>query len=136
MARLNDKAKQRFFAEAIACLQVGAKRASVVMTWLLAFDHLSEYIVSHKLTDLNAALKRKGSAQVHDRDDLAEMKEAVVIEVARSAGIITKDVRKILDEKLGIRNSCAHPSDIEVHDSKVINVVEDLVDNVITKYKL
>ncbi len=64
------------------------------------------------------------------------MQESVVIEVARSAGIISKDVRKILDEKLGIRNTCAHPSDVEIHDTKVINVVEDLVDNVILKYPL
>ena len=52
----------------------------------------------------------------------------------RSARLITNAVRKILDEKLGVRNTCAHPSDVEVHRTKVINFIEDLVDNVIVKY--
>lgn len=67
-------------------------------------------------------------------EDFDDMNEAVFIEVCRSAGLITKDVRKILDEKLGFRNSCAHPSSIHVGDAKVVSFVEDIVENVIVKY--
>jgi hypothetical protein len=56
--------------------------------------------------------------------------------VARSAGVISNDVRKILDEKLGIRNTCAHPSAVDIHRSKVVNFIEDIVDNVIVKHPL
>jgi len=58
--------------------------------------------------------------------------------VTRSADVISNDVRKILDEKLGTRNSSAHPSAIAIaiKRSKVIAFVEDLVENVVLKYKV
>ena len=73
---------------------------------------------------------------ITQRDDFTEMKESKFIEFCRSAHIISNDVRKILDQKLGTRNSCAHPSGVTVNKSKVIDFVEDLVDNVILKYKV
>lgn len=55
---------------------------------------------------------------------------------AVNATFNSNDVRKILDEKLGFRNSCAHPSSIAVGDSKALSFVEDLVDNVIAKHPI
>ena len=66
----------------------------------------------------------------------SDIKESVFIEVCRSSNVITNDVRKILDEKLGIRNTAAHPSTVKIHESKVVNFVEDLVDNIIIKYEI
>jgi len=43
-------------------------------------------------------------------------------------------VRKILDTKLGIRNSYAHPSTVKLPKSKALEFIEDLVNNVILKY--
>ncbi len=136
--KIQDKNQQAFLAEAIATLKVGAKRATVVMTWLLALDHLQQYILAKKLSDFNRELAKRKDIKikaVKTKDDFTEIKEIVQIEVTRAAKIITNDVRKILDEKLGIRNTCAHPSDIQIHELKVVNVIEDLVDNVILKYK-
>jgi hypothetical protein len=65
-----------------------------------------------------------------------DIPEFVFIEVCRSAKLISNDVRKILDEKLGVRNTCAHPSGVEIHKTKVINFIEDLVDNILTKYPI
>ena len=65
-----------------------------------------------------------------------EMKESKFIEICRAAKIISNDVRKILDTSLGVRNSCAHPSGITVSNVKVIAFVEDLVENVVLKYKV
>lgn len=140
VAKVSDENRKKFLAEAIACLGVQAKRATIVMTWLVMLDHLFDYILVHKLGDFNAALKKRSdrvaALTVAGKDDFAELKESVFIEVARSAGIISNDVRKILDEKLGIRNTFAHPCAVEIHDTKVINFIEDLVDNVITKYSI
>jgi len=140
VAKVSDENQRKFLAEAIACLGVEAKRATIVMTWLAAIDHLYDYIITKKLADFNAALTRRTDRLsiliITSKDDFSEMRESVFIEVARSAGIISKDVRKILDEKLGIRNSCAHPSTIEIHDSKVVNFIEDLIDNVVVKHPL
>lgn len=139
VGRVSDETERKFLAEAVACVQVEAKRAVIVMTWLLAIHHLQEYVLQAKLNDFNSALKRRGDTKnltIRKKDDFGDLKESVFIEVARSARVISNDVRKILNEKLGIRNSCAHPSDIEIHDSKVQNFIEDLVDNVIRKYTI
>jgi len=140
VAKVSDENQRKFLAEAISCLGVQARRATIVMTWLATLDHLYDYVMKHKLAEFNAALARRtdkySTLVISSKDDFSEMREVVFVEVVRSAGVITNDVRKILDEKLGIRNSCAHPSTIEIHDSKVVSFIEDLIDNVVAKYPL
>jgi len=63
-------------------------------------------------------------------------RKASIDDILRAGGVITNDVRKILDEKLGFRNTCAHPNDIVIPDSKVLSAIEDLVYNVVLKYPL
>ncbi len=70
------------------------------------------------------------------RDDFGDIPEGKFIELLRASGIISNDVRKILDQKLGTRNSCAHPSGISINRSKVIDFVEDVIENVILKYSI
>jgi len=136
--RISDQSKQRFLAEAISCLSAEATRASIVMVWILTMDHLYDFVLKHKLVDFNNALQAKGGKYakitIGVKDDFEELKESEFIEVLRGSGTITNDIRKILEEKLGIRNSSAHPSGITIHPTKVINFIEDLVDNVIVKY--
>ncbi len=140
IAKISDENRRKFLAEAMACLGVQAKRATIIMTWLVTLDHLYDFILFHKISEFNIALGRRKDKHANRviiiKDDFSDIPENIFIEVLRSANIISNDVRKILDEKLGIRNSCAHPSAIEIHDSKVINFIEDLVDNVIVKYPL
>ena len=69
------------------------------------------------------------------KDDFTDIREKAFIEVCRSANVISNDVRKILDEKLGIK-ILVHPSDVEIHKTKVVNFIEDLVENVIVKYAI
>jgi len=140
VGRIQHDTERKFLVEAMECFSIKARRATIIMTWLLVMSHLQEYILKHKVNDFNQAyLARKDNVkklQVETRDDFLEMKEVNFIETCRAAKIISKDARKILDEKLGTRNTCAHPSDTIIHDTKVINVIEDLVDNVILKYPL
>jgi hypothetical protein len=134
--------QKEFMAESIACLGVDAKRATIIMAWAGAVAHMYDYILADKkrLSAFNDAIKKRSdkykNVVVSLYDDFSEISDVVFIEVCRSARLITNDVRKILDEKLGVRNTCAHPSGVEVHKTKVINFVEDLVDNVVRKYKL
>ncbi len=140
VAKIGDDNQRKFMAEAASCLAVDAPRATIVMAWAGTVDHLYDFILKHKLAEFNAALARRkdhcAKTTISVKDDFADLKESVFIEVARSAGVITNDVRKLLDEKLGIRNTCAHPSTVEVHRSKVVSVIEDLVDNIILKHPI
>lgn len=138
--RLSDGPKRDFLRETIDCFEAEANRATVVMAWALAVDHLKDHVLAHRLADFNAALAKEtdkrlakiGSIKV--KDDFSDIPEWKLIELLRTAGVISKDVRKILDEKLGTRNSCAHASGVRVKRSKAIEVVEDLVENVVLKY--
>lgn len=138
IAKVSDAQRRSFLAEAISCLEVGARRATVVLSWIAALDHMHDFVLTHHLAEFNSALKAQsgklGKLSVSIKDDFGDMKESEFITVCRSAGVITNDVRKLMDEKLGFRNSCAHPSSIAVGDSKVLSFVEDLVDNVIAKH--
>jgi hypothetical protein len=91
--------------------------------------------LSNKISDFVTALRRANiNKSVHTKDDFGELKESQFIEICKSAGIISNDVRKILDAKLGIRNSFAHPSNIKLPKSKALEFIEDLIENVILKY--
>jgi len=69
-------------------------------------------------------------------DDFAEeLKELKVIEICNSAGILTKDMHRILAEKLGRRNSAAHPSSVEIKQLQAEEFIDDLITNVVLKLK-
>ena len=107
------------------------------MVWVLTMDHLQKYTFGSKLTEFNAAIGAhpdKKMELIVAYDDFAELKESRVIELMRSAGIISSDVRKILDEKLGIRNSAGHPSGITFSGHKTTEFALDLIENVLLKF--
>lgn len=125
-----------FLQESINCLRVKAWRAAIVMSWVLTVNHLQEYVLTNGLSAFNAALSRNSrytSVAIRSKEDFEEIKEADFIQLLRSAGLITNDQRKLLDEKLGIRNSFAHPSGMAISEAKVTAFLEDLVYNILTK---
>jgi hypothetical protein len=89
------------------------------------------------LSEFNTALAKNSDKKINkivNYDDFGELKESKFIEVSKSAGIISNDVRKILDEKLGIRNSAAHPSGIAFSGHKTTEFILDLISNIVLKY--
>src|SRR5690606_38210155 len=98
------------------------------------------YVYNHKKIEFNGALsantdKRVKVSAITQLDDFSDIPENKFIEFLRVSKIITGDVRKILDTKLGIRNTCAHPSSIIISQIKATDFIIDLVENVIVKYK-
>lgn len=140
VGKVSGDAEQRFLAEAVACVEVKARRAAVVMVWAMTVDHLERYVLEHKLVEFNDAWATRADNRgrsIARQDDFLELRdENTFIQILRSGTIITNDVRKILEEKLGFRNTCAHPNDMVIPESKVFAAVEDLVYNVILKYPL
>jgi hypothetical protein len=141
-ARVPDLAERAFLDEAIRCLRCGAFRAAIVMTWNLAFDHFCLFILKNHLAAFNAQWPvsfgkehQKSTIQaIAKREDFAELKESQVIQICRSAGIITGDVARILTEKLTKRNSAAHPSDVVVTQVQAEAFVDDLIRNVVLRF--
>ncbi|ESX22800.1 hypothetical protein X767_16725 [Mesorhizobium sp. LSJC264A00] len=140
-SQLPEGPRKKFLGEALDCFGVDAHRATMIMMWLLTLDHLFEFILAKHLPAFNAVLAKNTDRRVRitsvaARDDFAEIPEGKFIEFCRSAGIISNDARKILDDKLGTRNSAAHPSTISFTRAKVVDFAEDLFNNVMLKYPL
>jgi hypothetical protein len=140
-AKLPAGTEKGFLKELVDCFEIGANRAAIVMCWILVLDHLYEYVLKHHLSAFNAALSKNADKRVRvsvvtSRDDFSDIPEGKFIEFLRSAGIVSSDVRKILDEKLGIRNTSAHPSAVAIKPSKVVEFIDDLVENVVLKFSL
>lgn len=139
--KLRSGSTKEFLKEMIDCFEAGANRATIVMCWILALDHLIDYVMKHYLTELNSTLakntdKRVKLTSVTVRDDFSDIPEKKLIEFFRTAGAISNNVRQILEEKLNTRNSCAHPSGVSIKASKVVEFVDDLIENVVLKYKI
>ena len=137
IAKVKNTNEKSFLIEAINCYRVESYRATIVLLWILTVDHLQNYIFGNKLNEFNVALAKnpdKKVSKIINYDDFGELKETKFIELAKSAGIISNDTRKILDEKLGIRNSAAHPSGITFTGHKATEFAFDIIGNVLLRY--
>jgi len=138
--QIPDLAERTYLDEAFICYRHGAFRAAVVMAWNLAYHHLLGYVLKNRLADFNARWPliypghhRKAPKAIVLMDDFADLKESEVIEICNSANIITRDVHRILEEKLGRRNSAAHPSSVAIGQLQAEAFIDDLVKNVVLK---
>jgi hypothetical protein len=139
LSKVTDPAERAFLQEAVDCYEIGARRSAILMTWLMVMHHMCALVLVNHLPAFNAVLakntdKRIKITNVSTMDDFAEMPEGKLIEFLRSATVISNDVRKILDVKLGIRNTAAHPSAVSISEVKATDFIIDLIDNVVIKY--
>ena len=141
-AQIPDLHERTYLDEALACYGAGAFRGAVTMAWNLAYHHLCQFILTNKLAEFNARWpisnpghhKKAGITAVTRIEDFGEeFKESQVITIARDANIISGNVFKVMDGKLGIRNSAAHPSDIKVEQLQADYFIDDLVKNVVLR---
>lgn len=135
--QIPDTAERTFLNETIICFTHGAYRAAIIMCWNLAYDHLCEYILKNHLAKFNAQLPKSypkaNVSSVAKKDDFSELKDSQVLQVCRSANIISRDINKILQEKLARRNMAAHPSSVAIASHTAGEFIIDLIPNVVLK---
>lgn len=78
--KLPNLVEQIFLKEALACYRAGAFRATIVMTWNLAYYHVTEWILADndRLNDFNAAISKRfprKTEKISTQDDFDEFKE-------------------------------------------------------------
>ena len=140
-SKVPNLVERTFLDETIICYKSKAFRAAIVMAWNLAFDHLCHFVLKKHLTKFNNQYpirfpKQHAKAKmkiVANRDDFSELSEADVVDICRSANIVSVSLHKILKEKLDKRNIYAHPSGIVVSPQTAEEVIIDLVNNVVLK---
>jgi hypothetical protein len=139
-AKVPDLAERAFLEEAIKCYKARAYRATVVMVWNLAYDHLMHWILAdpNKLAALNAALAKrfqKRPPTVAKLQDFEDIKEFDVVEVCGTAEVLGSNTVRILKDKLTKRNMSGHPSTVVVTQHQADDAITDLVNNVVLQLK-
>ncbi len=139
LSKVKSTEQIEFLEEAIKCFELKAYRASIIMSWLLAMDVLYEYVLlPPNLTAFNSAIQLHGKYKkiaIKKKDDFSDLKETDFIELLRASKLVSNDIRKILDEKLGVRNSSAHPNTIKFEELKTMAFIKDLVINLIERHQ-
>ena len=137
LPRVADAGQRAYLDEALTCFRHGAFRAAIVMTWNLAYDHLCNVVLTTHLSAFNAQLPktcpRADVASIARRDDFSPLRESQVLQVCKSAGIITNALFKDLSARLDRRNACAHPTGVAVTRLTAEEYIGDLVENVLLK---
>lgn len=139
-----DVGEKDFMKEAGICLRHDAGRATIIMVWNVAFYHLCRFIIEHRLSAFNASFQKHypnlwKDAKVKtmvNYDDFLTLKESVVIDLCKRDQIITQTQFKILDKRLGERNTAAHPTSAHVGQLQAEAFIEDIVDNVVLALKV
>ena len=138
--KVPDLAEKDFMKEALICLRHGAARAAVIMVWNIAFYHLCNYVLRHKLADFNNAYKIRYAKKWQDasahvitkyEDFSVDLKESEVIEICKSANIINPNLHGMLTEKLRKRNVAAHPSTVRVTQIQAEAFIDELIGNAV-----
>lgn len=135
--KIQIPAEKGYLDEALVCFRHKAFRAAVVMCWNLAFDHLCEYVMkdAQRLSDFNVQLPKScpkaDISAIAKRDHFAVLKESQVLQVLKSANIISNSVFKILTQKLDRRNIAAHPSGAVTSQVTAEEFIKDLIENVV-----
>lgn len=138
--KIPGEAERLFLAEAISCFRVKAYRAAIVMTWNVAYDHFAEWIIRNHLAAFNARIAvnypKKSGVVIKSKEDFGEqLKESEAIEIAKSSGVLSDGIKKVMSDKLVKRNLAAHPTLLEITQYQAEDVISDLVNNVVLKLK-
>lgn len=137
--RVPNAAEKDFLTEALSCYRVRAFRATIVMVWNLAYDHLVHWVFADptRVAALNAGITSKYPKKglvLTKVEDLDALKESEFIEAARVGKLLDKNTTQILEEKLRRRNMAAHPSRVTITQHQADDMITDLVANVVLKF--
>lgn len=133
---------QDYLDEAVECYEGGMYRAAVLMVWSACIQHLFSVIEAHRggIKAMEAAnFARYGKTnppppsyrKIRKTDDLLYLKESAVLLIAEDAGLINRNARDLLEEKLKLRNRCGHPTRYKPGREETVIFIEALILNII-----
>ena len=111
LTAIGDPAVRSYLEEAITAFEQNLLRASIILTWCVAYGLFRSWLYRNHLAVINNVMSQwKVPFQISTLDDFQELTESVVIENSRKAKVITKEQHKTLKTLLDQRNSYAHPT--------------------------
>jgi len=134
LTRVTDPAQKTFLTETLNCFKHHAYRAAVIMVWNLAFSDVLDRILTKHLAAFNTGVGTHNLKKpVTDRVDFEKLKESEIIKIGAATGVLGKETVKKLEEKLGKRNTAAHPSTVVVSVATAEEVIFDFVENIVLR---
>lgn len=141
--KIKDRIEKEFIEEAIRCFgtRPSSKRATILLSWIAAIHHLQSFIWRKKkhLISFNKVLPinspKNSIKDIKKIEDFYELSEDLFILKLKEARVIDKNIYKQLKEQLNTRNTCGHPNSISISDSKVEAFVDDIIQNILLRYK-
>lgn len=134
-SRVPNVDQKGYLEEALVCFRNAAFRAAIVMTWNLAYDHIRELVIAKHLPDFSVQLPKSFPKAdilvISKREDFELLKDSQVLQVCKSANVISDNIHRIAKEKLIRRNISAHPSAIVTAPATAEQFIRDLVENVV-----
>lgn len=118
-----------YLTEALACLQFGALRASVVFLWVGAVRTLQQEALRHGTTALTIAVRKHDpkARDITTLDHFAYIKESTLLLAIEGIGMMDKNQRQMLEHALDLRNKCGHPGKYNPGPKKVSAFIEDVL---------
>jgi hypothetical protein len=137
--KISDKGERLFLSEALSRYHAKAFRATIVMVWNLAYDHLLHWILKERmrLASFNSKIASKVGPRrawiiVVKREDFEDLKESEVLDICGTAGLFaSNNTKRVLGIQLTKRNLAAHPSLLEIGKPHADEAIYDLVENVV-----
>ncbi|MBN3510125.1 hypothetical protein JYB55_14875 [Mycolicibacterium septicum] len=145
LSSLRDAAKKApaayadYLTEAVECYERHLYRAAILMIWAATVEHLYGVVEAHQggLKKIEAANKtRYGTSKTYRRitnkNGLLYLSESQFIQLAEDAGLINRNARRTLTERLTLRNQCGHPTGYVPGREETVIFVESLVNNILS----
>lgn len=127
-----------YLTEALECYTGGQYRAAVLMTWSAVIQHLYSIASNHKsgITLFESANQQRfGKSNsyrpIRKADDFLYLREAQFIQLGEDAGMYNRNTRRILEDRLKLRNLCGHPTQYRPGQEEVIVFIESLMLNIL-----
>lgn len=145
--KVTDKNVSDYLAEAISCAQHGFTRASIVMGWCAATDHIHKKLVMlglNKFNETSIKLKSSNSGRfkrfnkefkVTTLNELQEIFDSDLIWILEGMGLIDSNQGDRLNMNLQYRNQSAHPGEAPINSHHLNAFFSDIVEIVLANSK-
>ena len=137
--QIPEPQERAYVEEAIRCLHPPARafRASVLMGWTAAVYHLRKLVERYGFDQFNAAFRQLYPQSKHKPvqhfNDLEDYPDKVLLEVCERMRFFDGAARRRLEQWLGLRNGCAHPTEVAPGEQVVKAFFEEVIQYVFSK---
>ena len=128
-----------YLREALSCYEHGLYRGAILLVWSAIVQHL--YSIAGQRpggikTFETANHARFGALKKYralkKQDDFLYLGERDFLQLGEDAGMFNRNARKVLQERLDLRNLCGHPTQYRPGREETVIFIESLLLNVLS----